>query len=515
MNLAIPAGPAPLAAIVADRGIRSVLILLSRFSRFAGPSLIAADIAETLAPLGAVVTVAALGTTGAMASRFSSVSEVIDLGRDPAPLIGRSFDLVITQGWSPACFGLLECAVHYRYLVVGSFSGLTPGEAIFGLHDEADVLLFHSARNRDLQAPSLEGCKTPRLVYGNPLPSGWFADVPPPPAALRRVVAVSNHLPPELHDALALARAGGLEVDTFGTGHEQRRVAPDLVDRYDVVVSIGHTAQKAMARRRPFYCYDHFGGPGYITPETVEAERYICFSGRSDRRRKSPEDIAVDLVGGFAKAALASDHLWREALEHHRLERVLAEILAAGRPSAPRTCRTPRHRNLRKIFQLGFHHGDWTPFVRNIGFDYEATPVLLRVEQTRLDRDHAERITVAKLPPYIFASREPSPVSVDVQVTFRREVVADEMLVDLGDGNAEALGDARIAEAQWRVSRHRQRWTIRLTFYIGVDPLRATLSARIGGGIVPMIAVKFVRPPHDGGDAEAHPVPPGPPAAAT
>lgn len=509
----IPPDPVPLAAVVEAHGIRSVLVLLSRFSRYAGPSLIAVDIAETLGPLGVSVTVAALGTTGVMTGRFACVAEVVDLGRDPAPLLERSFDLVITQGWSAACFGLLECAVRYRYLVVGSFSGLTPGEAVFGLEDEADVLLFHSARNRDLQAPSLAGCETPRLVFGNPLPSSWFADVPPAPAALRRVVVVSNHVPPEVRAAIALVRARGIEVDAIGAGDEQRLVSPDLVDRCDAVVSIGHTAQKAMARRRPIYCYDHFGGPGYITPENLEAERTICFSGRSDRRRKSPEEIAADLVGGFAGATGASDHLWREAVEHHRLERVLADVLAAGRPSEPRTCRTPPHRNLRKIFQLGFLHGGWTPFVRNIGFDYEAAPVLLRVEQTRLGHDHAERITVAKLPPYIFASREPSPVAVDVQVTLRKEVVADEMLVDLGDEAAAACGDARIAKVERRVSRHRQTWNLHLTLHVGVDPLRATLSARIGGAVVPMLAVGFVRRPDARGEADAGRTAPDPPVA--
>lgn len=497
-----PSAPTSLAGIVETRGIRSVLILLNRFSRFAGPSLIAADIAEALAPLGGVVTVAALGTTGAMANRLASVSEVVDLRRDPGPLIGRSFDLVITQGWWPACFGLLECAVRYRYLVVGSFSGLTSGEAILGLEDEADVLLFHSARNRDLQAPSLEGCDTPRLVYGNALPAGWFADVPPPPTALRRVVVVSNHVPPEVRAALDRLRAAGLEAIAYGTGDELRLVTPELVDQHDVVVSIGHTAQKAMARQRPFYCYDHFGGPGYITPQTVEAERHICFSGRSDRRRKSPEDIAADIVGGFAEAVGASERLRRDAEEHHRLERVLADVLAAGRPSEPRTCRTPRHRNLRKIFQLSFQSAGWTPFVRNIGFDYEAAPVLLRTEQARLDSDLVERLSFGGLPPYLFASREPSPLAVDVQVALRRDVTAEEMLVERTDDSASA-GDARIDRAESRVSRQRQVWTLRLALDVGVDPLRVTLSARIDGVAVPILAIGFIRPPEMEGGVPA------------
>jgi hypothetical protein len=484
-----------LADAVASNRIRSVLILVNRFSRYAGPSLVAVDIASVLQPLGVTVTVAALGTTAAFSRRFDRIHEVVDLRRDPGPLLLRPFDVVLTQGWSPACFGLLECGVRYRYLVLGSFSGLTAGEALFGLEQEADVLLFHSARNRDLQAPSLAGSSAPRLVHGNAIPSCWFEDVPPPPAALRRIAVVSNHVPREMRAAVHALRGGGLHVDIIGAEDVPRLVTPALVDDYDCVVSIGHSAQKAIARQRPYYCYDHFGGPGYITPQNFEEERHICFSGRSDPRVKGSGEIVDELTSGFAEATASTGHLRRAAEQHHRLEAVLAGILTAGRPSEPRTCRTPRNRNLRKIFQHSFGRADATPFVRNIGFDYEAAPVVLRSHATPLSSEHVERVTVRDLPPYIFGSTEPSPIAIGVQVVFKPGVSAAEIVVAPSDQRECSAGDAVIVSCDSRVSKRRQVGKVAATLLVGVRPTTVRLAARLGDVVVPFLVLCFEASP--------------------
>jgi len=483
---------------IASNQIRSVLILLSRFSRYAGPSLIAVDIAGALASHGATVTVAALGTTRAFSRAFDCVAEVVDLRRDPGPLLSRRFDVVLTQSWSPACFGLLECGVEYRYLVLGSFSGLTAGEAILGLEDEADVLLFHSARNRELQAPSLPGAAAPMLVYGNAVPSCWFEDVQPPPAALRRIAVISNHVPAELREAAHALEGDGIRVDIIGSGDAPRLVTPALVDAYDCVVSIGHTAQKAMARQRPFYCYDHFGGPGYITPLNVEGERTICFSGRSARQTKRGGAIAEELKRQFDAVAASSEDMRKIIERDHRLETVLARILTAGRPSEPRTCRTPRYRNLRKILQHCFTQGEATPFVRNIGFDYEAAPVLLYARTTRFDSERVERLTVTRLPPYIFASTEPSPVAIDLEIAFRRGVSDAEIVVDrrVAEGCEPADGNAVITSANSRVSKQRQRCMVSVTLLVGARPMMATFSARLGDELVPFLTLGYETAPH-------------------
>jgi hypothetical protein len=493
-----------LADAVASNRIGSVLILVNRFSRYAGPSLVAVDTASVLQPLGVTVTVAALGTTEVFSRRFDCIHEVVDLRRDPGPLLLRPFDVVLTQGWSPACFALLECGVRYRYLVLGSFSGMTAGEALFGLEQEADVLLFHSARNRDLQAPSLSGSAAPMLVHGNAIPSCWFEDVLPSPSALRRIAVISNHVPREMRAAVHVLRSGGFHVDIFGAEDVPRLVTPALVDDYDCVVSIGHSAQKAIARQRPYYCYDHFGGPGYITPQNVEEERHICFSGRSDRRLKGSGEIVDELTSGFAEATASTGHLRRAAEQHHRLEAVLAGILTAGRPSEPRTCRTPRNRNLRKIFQHSYANSDATPFVRNIGFDYEAAPVVLYPQATPVHSEHVERATIRDLPPYIFASTEPSLIAIGVQVCFRRGVSAAEIVVDQADQGESPAGEAVIVSSDSRISKHRQVCSVAVTLFVGVRPMSVRLAARLGDAIVPFLVVCFdASPPRTAAPTES------------
>ena len=61
----------------------------------------------------------------------------------------------------------------------------------------------------------------------------------------------------------------------------------------DAVVTIGHTVQKALSRGVPAFCYDHYGGPGYILPGNAEQAADDTFSGRGSSIRGGAE-IAED-----------------------------------------------------------------------------------------------------------------------------------------------------------------------------------------------------------------------------
>ena len=39
-----------------------------------------------------------------------------------------------------------------------------------------------------------------------------------------------------------------------------------------------------MSMGLPLYCYDHFGGPGYININNIEHNTYFNFSGRPERQ---------------------------------------------------------------------------------------------------------------------------------------------------------------------------------------------------------------------------------------
>lgn len=91
-------------------------------------------------------------------------------------------------------------------------------------------------------------------------------------------------------------------------------VTPDLLCRYDVVITIGRTAQLCFASTTPLYCYDRFGGPGYLEPEEFEEAKRTNYSGRSNPKKLSAEELVEDLIRGYPDA-LGRLTLFREKAE--------------------------------------------------------------------------------------------------------------------------------------------------------------------------------------------------------
>ncbi len=165
-------------------------------------------------------------------------------------------------------------------------------------------------------------------VFANPAPAAFIGN---PEAALRaslrRLLAVSNHLPAELAQAFGLLATMGIAVTRLGLPHHARRLTPtDLAD-HDAIVTIGKSVQYALCRRRPVFCYDQFGGPGWLNEDNFAAAAAANFSGRSDSRRRGAEDLAQELVRGFAAAWSFSQQLSEELLAPYRLETRLTALL--------------------------------------------------------------------------------------------------------------------------------------------------------------------------------------------
>src|SRR5690606_34932125 len=100
------------------------------------------------------------------------------------------------------------------------------------------------------------------------------------PAAPRKLAVVSNHVPAEVMAAISRLQGAGVQVVIHGHGHDARRVSPALLADVDVVLTIGRTTQAALSQGIPVYCYDRFGGPGYITTDNFERAAFYNFSGR-------------------------------------------------------------------------------------------------------------------------------------------------------------------------------------------------------------------------------------------
>lgn len=166
-----------------------------------------------------------------------------------------------------------------------------------------DIILCNSAETMSKIAsygPAFQNC----LLYSNPAPKRFAVitqrvDRP----SLRKILFVSNHLPEELQESIALLeRKHNVRTLHIGSGGDYRRIEPEDLIEYDAVVTIGKTAQYAFRGGVPVYCYDRFGGPGWLLPDNFSEAAATNFSGRSHPERRSGEQIADELVDGFLDA---------------------------------------------------------------------------------------------------------------------------------------------------------------------------------------------------------------------
>jgi hypothetical protein len=140
------------------------------------------------------------------------------------------------------------------------------------------------------------------------------------------------------------------------------RVDADLLDKFDAVMTIGKTVQYGLCAGKPVYCYDYFGGPGWLNEDNLQAARFHNFSGRGFATR-SAQSIAREIRDDFAEAFRQSIALRPLARDQFSYDRVINDIVtllestSAVRPSVERASTVgyiQAHKTIRD-FGVGYH----------------------------------------------------------------------------------------------------------------------------------------------------------------
>lgn len=285
-------------------------------SRYSGSEILTLELAAALTTEGAEVAIATWFCSEQMRDEVSSIpgSTVLLIDSDAYRLHLESHapDVVWShQGLVPG--DLLASGARFVFAHLSSFNSF---EYSFNPNVEsslAERVYFVSPEARDAQIATgmFEGFDPSvfRLLE-NPAPQAFHEVTPQDPRSqpggLRSLLVVSNHLPPEVVEAIGELRDGDVDVTVVGlergdVGATPLRVDADLVAGHDAVMSIGKTVQYGLCAGRAVFCYDHFGGPGWLTDQNVREARWHNFSGRGFTRR-SGHDLVAELRSGFARA---------------------------------------------------------------------------------------------------------------------------------------------------------------------------------------------------------------------
>ncbi|KJY52514.1 Glycosyl transferase [Bifidobacterium kimbladii] len=274
---------------------KRVLITQSSLDRIGGSEVQALELARYLQSVGCIVTVYAWIVDDLVGSLFaqSGVRIITSNMVDSADLHMTDFDLIWVQHevLPKAFFQQLEgLGSGSRPCVI--FSHMSPYREVhleqpytYELENRiADRIVFNSSGTLEAQQGYFSKDDSRLAIYPNPAPMSFVEKRHTIRPDLGRILIVSNHTPSELLLAVDSLKARGLMVDRLGDVTEQANslTTPDLLDRYDCVVTIGKTVQYCLVQGIPVFIYDRFGGPGYLTAENYEQAARFNFSGRME-----------------------------------------------------------------------------------------------------------------------------------------------------------------------------------------------------------------------------------------
>ncbi len=287
--------------------------------------------------MGWEVLVAALLSGEPMVSEFKKQRfQIVDLLEADPAIDNAKFDLAWIH--HTPVFNELFVARKTKAttVVFCSLSHFEPLEKVPTCTENLDLLLAHSIENRDSITKEL-GLDADRIiVFPIAAPSGYW-DRPQEfhNEVLTRLAIVSNHPPVEVLRAAEILKEKGLDVLHIGIGGTQLLMSPDLLRNWDAVITVGKTVPYCFALKIPVYCYDRFGGPGWLNANNVDFAGQHNFSGRGFEK-KTPELMAQEVFNGYQATLRGLDAFREHAANHHTLGKNLQLLLKHAGMSTPR-----------------------------------------------------------------------------------------------------------------------------------------------------------------------------------
>lgn len=223
--------------------------------------------------------------------------DVSDILQDPSEIILEKYNIIWNQHFVlPRLFknknqkcNAIIFSVHLSPYEPLEFCSVPCMLALDNIH-----FIANSYETRD-KLLSL-GVNKPIHISFNAAPNDYLTD--DIPKELRKIAIVSNHYKGELREAAEIL-AKDYQVDIYGrNGGKIEIVTPELIKKYDCIISIGKTVQYSILANRPIYVYDHFGGSGYLNKENYDKAIYYNFSGRGFER-KDAKTIVKEIKNGF------------------------------------------------------------------------------------------------------------------------------------------------------------------------------------------------------------------------
>ena len=215
-------------------------------------------------------------------------------------LMDQHFDLIWSHHYPLLDYLLFTKKIGANYICYISLSSYIGYESYPIYYKDLNYLAIVSKEALDLATD--EGYETKNInIFTNYSFQKYFNKKVNLSNKLENICIVSNHIPKEIIDMKEIFSSNNINVDIYGMGYKYQKIDDKLLSKYDLIISIGKTINYGISLGIPCYCYDRFGGDGYITLDIIEKSYEYNFSGRYLQIKKTGEELYKDITKNYKK----------------------------------------------------------------------------------------------------------------------------------------------------------------------------------------------------------------------
>lgn len=305
-----------------------ILLTNHHISDFGGSEINIFQLAKELISKGHEVIVGTFVHGDPIKSYFDRESiPVINLLDNKYDTENLRFDLIWAHHWTTLDICIFQRNFSANKIYYSSLSPYEPLEAPPLYINDLDLCLANSFETKHKLIE--DGVKEELIkVFANYVPNEFLACEKNINTNLNKICIVSNHVPQELRGIVSLLDSAGVVVDIYGMQDNYQLITPEILSNYSAVITIGKTVQYALGMGIPVYCYDRFGGPGWINSNNIlQALRYN-FSGRCVNRKLSASAIVTEIISGYESILAEITNCQNVIIENFHLSKMIDDLFS-------------------------------------------------------------------------------------------------------------------------------------------------------------------------------------------
>jgi hypothetical protein len=308
--------------------MKTALITCHQLVNFAGSECMVLDIANELLRQNINVTVATFQLGYPIQENFEKDKvNVVNVLNEQ--LINKKYDYLI-------CFHNIVFSYLLKEGVIADkrcFFSLGPNEPLerpMSYHYLFNFAYFNSEECLNIYNDRRLIDKVKKEVFLNSVPRNFInSKYGIKKNKISKVAIISNHPPEEVLNLPKAMNSEGIEFVFIGRSHNSKHiyVTDEIIAGFDVVVTIGRSVQYCLSLGIPVFCYDRFGGPGYINLTNINASEEYNFSGRSAPLKYQYQELFNRIITGYESTVDDLDGLKVIAKQKYSLEKNLNKVI--------------------------------------------------------------------------------------------------------------------------------------------------------------------------------------------